>query len=126
MMVLDGMYNHAAVANNAQTFSGSASSVALRPPGAPMLALPAPPGGSGAAVGADPFAASELVPPPTYVQMSDMQTKQQLLTQEQQVWRQYGNNGMRQGALAMLEQRPRQNQQSLPHMGHNHAGYRTS
>ncbi|CAD6333759.1 unnamed protein product [Miscanthus lutarioriparius] len=126
MMVLDGMYNHAAVANNAQTFSGSASSVALRPPGAPMLALPAPPGGSGAAVGADPFAASALVPPPTYVQMSDMQTKQQLLTQEQQMWRQYGNNGMNQGALAMLEQRPNQNQQFLPHMGHNYAGYRTS
>jgi len=126
MMVLDGMYNHAAVANNAQTFSGSASSVAMRPPGAPMLALPAPPGGSSAAVGADPFAASALVPPPTYVQMSDMQTKQQLLTQEQQMWRQYGNKGMNQGALAMLEQRPNQNRQFLPHMGHNYAGYRTS
>lgn len=128
MMVLDGMYNHAAVAGNAQTSSGSASSVALRPPGAaPMLALPAPPGGgSSAAVGVDPFAASALVPPPTYVQMSDLQTKQQLLTQEQQMWRQYGQNGMRQGALAMLEQRPNQNQQFLPHMGHNHAGYRTS
>jgi hypothetical protein len=128
MMVLDGMYNHAAVASNAQTFSGSASSVALRPPGAPpMLALPAPPaGGSSAAVGADPFAASALVPPPTYVQMSDMQTKQQLLTQEQQMWRQYGNNGMNQGALAMLQQRPNQNQQFLPHTGHNYSGYRTS
>jgi hypothetical protein len=105
MMVLDGMYNHAAVAN-AQVFSGSASSVALRPPGTPMLALPAPPGMCSVAAG-DPFAASMAVPPPTYVQMSDMQMKQQLLTEEQLVWQRYGKNGMQgQGALSMLEQRP--------------------
>ncbi|XP_025806085.1 putative clathrin assembly protein At4g02650 [Panicum hallii] len=116
MLVLDGMYSHAtanAAVASAQTFSGSASSVALRPPGAPMLALPAPPG----AIGADPFAASALLPPPTYVQMSDMHTKQQLLTQEQIVWQQYGKNGMQgQGPLAMLEQRPQQQlqQQILP------------
>ncbi|KAM0856285.1 hypothetical protein ACQ4PT_049221 [Festuca glaucescens] len=106
MMVLDGMYNHATAAN-AQVFSGSASSVALRPPGTPMLALPAPPGMSSAAAGADPFAASMAVPPPTYVQMSDMQMKQQLLTEEQMVWQRYGKNGMQgQRALSMLEQRP--------------------
>ncbi|PWZ04642.1 putative clathrin assembly protein [Zea mays] len=124
MLVLDGMYNHAAAATNAQTtFSGSASSVALQPPPGPhMLALPAPTGGGSAVAGADPFAASALVPPPTYVQMSDMQTKRQLLTQEQQMWRQYGKNGMQQGALAM----PNQNQQFLPHVGHNYAGYRTT
>ncbi|XP_062231428.1 putative clathrin assembly protein At1g03050 [Phragmites australis] len=129
MMVLDGMYSHATVANT-QTFSGSASSVAMRPPGAPMLALPAPRGASNAEAGADPFAASSLVPPPTYVQMSDMQTKQQLLTKEQMVWQQYGKNGMQgQGALAMLEQRPHQQQLLLPHGhgGYNYAGYhRTS
>ncbi|KAG2619162.1 putative clathrin assembly protein At1g03050 [Panicum virgatum] len=128
MMVLDGMYSHAtanAAVASAQTFSGSASSVAVRPPGAPMLALPAPPGAVGAAAGADPFAASALVPPPTYVQMSDMHTKQQLLTQEQIVWQQYGKNGMQgQGALAMLEQRPQQQQQQiLPHGGYNYPGY---
>jgi hypothetical protein len=97
MMVLDGMYGHAmanATVASAQAFSGSASSVAMRPPGAPMLALPAPPGDSGAVIGADPFAASALVPPPTYVQMSDLQTKQQLLTREQMVWQRYGKNGM--------------------------------
>ncbi|XP_047094990.1 putative clathrin assembly protein At4g02650 [Lolium rigidum] len=106
MMVLDGMYNHATAAN-AQVFSGSASSVALRPPGTPMLALPAPPGMWSVAAGADPFAASMVVPPPTYVQMSDMQMKQQLLTEEQMVWQRYGKNGMQgQGALSMLEQRP--------------------
>ncbi|KAE8814538.1 putative clathrin assembly protein [Hordeum vulgare] len=108
MMVLDGMYNHATAAN-AQVFSGSASSVALRPPGAPMLALPAPPGMCSLAPGADPFAASMVVPPPTYVQMSDMQTKQQLLTEEKMVWQQYDKNGMQgQGGLTMLEQRPQQ------------------
>ncbi|XP_047094975.1 putative clathrin assembly protein At4g02650 [Lolium rigidum] len=105
MMVLDGMYNHATAAN-AQVFSGSASSVALRPPSAHMLALPAPPGMWSVAAGADPFAAS-VVPPPTYVQMSDLQMKQQLLTEEQMVWQRYGKNGMQgQGALSMLEQRP--------------------
>ncbi|CAN6337546.1 unnamed protein product [Urochloa humidicola] len=124
MMVLDGMYSHAAAAGT-QAFSGSASSVALRPPaGAPMLALPAPPGasGGGAAAGVDPFAASALVPPPTYVQMSDMQTKQQHLTQEQIVWQQYGRNGMQgQGSLAMLEQRPqKQQQQIFPSGGYNY------
>jgi hypothetical protein len=96
-MVLDGMYGHAmanATVASAQAFSGSASSVAMRPPGAPMLALPAPPGDCGAVIGADPFAASALVPPPTYVQMSDLQTKQQLLTREQMVWQRYGKNGM--------------------------------
>jgi hypothetical protein len=128
MMMLDGMYSHAkanAGAADALTFSGSASSVALRPPGAPMLALPAPPGASGAAAGVDPFAASVLVPPPTYVQMSDMQTKQQFLTQEQVVWQQYGKNGMQgQGALAMLEQRPQQQQQQTqPHGGYNYPVY---
>ncbi|KAF8779452.1 hypothetical protein HU200_002726 [Digitaria exilis] len=125
MLVLDGMYTHAhaAVVASAQTtFSGSASSVASRPPGAAMLALPAPPG-SDVAAGADPFAASALVPPPTYVQMSDMQTKQQLLTQEQIVWQQYGRNGMQgQGGLGILEQRPQQ-QQMLPHGGYNYPGY---
>ncbi|CAL4900870.1 unnamed protein product [Urochloa decumbens] len=126
MMVLDGMYSHAAAAAaGTQAFSGSASSVALRPPaGAPMLALSAPPGASSAAaVGADPFAASALVPPPTYVQMSDMQAKQQHLTQEQIVWQHYGRNGMQgQGSLAMLEQQRPQQQQVLPHGAYNYPG----
>ncbi|KAL6610251.1 hypothetical protein ACP70R_040220 [Stipagrostis hirtigluma subsp. patula] len=131
MMMLNGMYGHAtanATAASNQTFSGSASSVAMRPPGAPMLALPAPPGAVAAAAGADPFAASMVVPPPTYVQMSDIQTKQQLLTQEQIVWQQYGKNGMQgPGALAMLEQRPHQQQQLLPQGAYNYAAYhRTS
>ncbi|GJN14462.1 hypothetical protein PR202_gb01294 [Eleusine coracana subsp. coracana] len=119
-MVLDGMYGHAtanATVASAQAFSGSASSVAMRPPGAPMLALP---GASGVAIGADPFAASAVVPPPMYVQMSDLQTKQQLLREEQMVWQRYGKNGMQgPGALAMLQQRPHHHQQ-MPHGGHNY------
>ncbi|GJM88643.1 hypothetical protein PR202_ga04728 [Eleusine coracana subsp. coracana] len=117
------MYGHAtanAAVATAQAFSGSASSVAMRPPGAPMLALPGPPGSSGAVIGADPFAASAVVPPPMYVQMSDLQTKQQLLTEEQMVWQRYGRNGMQgPGALATLEQRPHHHQQ-MPHGGQNH------
>ncbi|KAB8099512.1 hypothetical protein EE612_029621 [Oryza sativa] len=132
MLVLDGMYSQAAAAStaaNAQAFSGSASSVAMRPPGAPMLALPAPPGTSGAS--GDPFAASMAVAPPAYVQMSDMETKQHQLVEEQMVWQQYGKNGMSgQGALAMLEQqRPPQQQmqmQMLPNGGYNYAGYHRS
>ncbi|KAH7300808.1 hypothetical protein KP509_24G079400 [Ceratopteris richardii] len=38
---------------------------------------------------ADPFAASANVPPPPYVQMSDLRSKQQLLVREQQQWFQY-------------------------------------
>uniref|UniRef100_A0A0D3G7V7 ENTH domain-containing protein n=1 Tax=Oryza barthii TaxID=65489 RepID=A0A0D3G7V7_9ORYZ len=97
--------------------------------GAPMLALPAPPGTSGAS--GDPFAASMAVAPPAYVQMSDMETKQHQLVEEQMVWQQYGKNGMSgQGALAMLEQqRPPQQQmqmQMLPNGGYNYAGYHRS
>ncbi|EEE63786.1 hypothetical protein OsJ_18609 [Oryza sativa Japonica Group] len=119
----------ASTAANAQAFSGSASSVAMRPPGAPMLAMGAPPGTSGAS--GDPFAASMAVAPPAYVQMSDMETKQHQLVEEQMVWQQYGKNGMSgQGALAMLEQqRPPQQQmqmQMLPNGGYNYAGYHRS
>ncbi|KAJ0437938.1 putative ANTH domain, ENTH domain, ANTH domain superfamily protein [Helianthus annuus] len=55
--------------------------------------LPAP-DGSVQTVGGDPFAASLSVPPPSYVQMADMEKKQQLLVQEQMVWQQYARSGM--------------------------------
>ncbi|MED6160847.1 hypothetical protein PIB30_055112 [Stylosanthes scabra] len=42
----------------------------------------------------DPFAASLAVPPPSYVQIADMERKQHLLVQEQQLWQQYGRDGM--------------------------------
>ncbi|KAK3162643.1 hypothetical protein QOZ80_1BG0091910 [Eleusine coracana subsp. coracana] len=72
-----------ATATNEPVFAGSASSVAL-------LALPPPPGADAAAAKADPFAASLAVPPPTYVQMVDLQTRQRLLVEEQMAWQQCG------------------------------------
>ncbi|XP_062208685.1 putative clathrin assembly protein At4g02650 [Phragmites australis] len=68
----------------------SSSSAATRPPGATALALPPPPGASSAAAAwADPFAASLAMPAPTYVQMTDLQTRQRLLVEEQMAWQQY-------------------------------------
>ncbi|MCO5575442.1 hypothetical protein L7F22_029243 [Adiantum nelumboides] len=82
--------------------SGSASSVAM--PGRPQtnfLALPAPPAAA-TALSEDPFAASMSVPPPAYVQMSEVRQKQQLLMQEQQQWIQY-QQAMMQGHIGMMK-----------------------
>lgn len=92
--VLDDMCNHAtanATVTNARAFAGSASSLAAQPLGATVLALPPPPGASTTTAGgrADPFAASLAVPPPIRVQMTDLQTRQRLLVQEQNAWHQY-------------------------------------
>ncbi|RLN24235.1 hypothetical protein C2845_PM07G30530 [Panicum miliaceum] len=91
--VLDAMYSHAAdnaTVTNSRAFAGSASSVATQPLGATALALPPPPGVNAAAcTRTDPFAASLAVPPPTYVQMTDLRTRQRLLVQEQNAWQQY-------------------------------------
>ncbi|GKE08186.1 hypothetical protein Tco_1411737, partial [Tanacetum coccineum] len=47
--------------------------------------------------------ASLTVPPLAYVQIADMERKQNLLMHEQQVWQQYGSNGMQgQGAFAKI------------------------
>ena len=88
-LLLGGMYDHGSVMQQvaAQAASGSASSVALLPLGrqvAPVLMLPGPDGSTVRQVaGGDPFAASLAVPPPSYVQMAEMERKQQLLVQEQ-------------------------------------------
>ncbi|KAG5226083.1 clathrin assembly protein [Salix suchowensis] len=42
----------------------------------------------------DPFAASLTVPPPSYVQIAEMERKQRLLVNEQQLWQHYGRDGM--------------------------------
>ena len=74
--------------------------MALLPPGGrqvapPVLMLPGPDGSTVRQVaGGDPFAASLAVPPPSYVQMAEMERKQQLLVQEQQMWAQYRHGGM--------------------------------
>ncbi|GFY80901.1 ENTH/ANTH/VHS superfamily protein [Actinidia rufa] len=91
--------------SNSQLTSGSASSVAL--PGAgrsatPILALPAPDGTVQNLGNQDPFAASLVVPPPAYVQIADMEKKQHLLVQEQQLWQQYGSSGM-QGQVGLAK-----------------------
>ncbi|KAK1417638.1 hypothetical protein QVD17_26768 [Tagetes erecta] len=88
-LLLDEMYQQGATQaaiNSGMMTTGSASSVASGSSG--MLALlPGP--------GEDPFAASNAVPPPLYVQMSDIEKKQRLLSEEQMMWQQYqGQVGM--------------------------------
>lgn len=107
-LLLNGMYDQGTVrqhVSTSQLSGGSASSVALPGLGkstTPVLALPAP-DGTVQTVGQDPFAASLSIPPPSYVQMSDMEKKQQLLVQEQQLWQQYASNGMQgQASLAKI------------------------
>jgi hypothetical protein len=107
-LLLNGMYDQGVVRQHvsAQVTTGSASSVALPAPGqkTQMLALPAP-DGSMQTVGGDPFAASLAVPPPSYVQMADLEKKQQLLSQEQIMWQQYQRDGMQgQSSLNKLDQ----------------------
>ncbi|WCJ30029.1 ENTH/ANTH/VHS superfamily protein [Euphorbia peplus] len=107
-LLLNGMYDQATVrqhVNTTQLSGGSASSVALPGSGntgAPVLALPAPDGTVQPVGNQDPFAASLAIAPPSYVQMADMERKQHLLVQEQQLWQQYGSNGM-QGQLGLAK-----------------------
>ncbi|VAH89356.1 unnamed protein product [Triticum turgidum subsp. durum] len=106
-LLLNGMYDQGVVRQhvNAQATSGSSSSVALPAPGqkTQMLALPAP-DGSMQNVGGDPFAASLTFAPPSYVQMAEMEKKQQFLTQEQMMWQQYQRDGMQgPSSLAKLD-----------------------
>ncbi|XP_057416473.1 putative clathrin assembly protein At2g25430 [Lotus japonicus] len=99
-LLLNGMYDQGAVRQHVSTTQlsgGSASSVALPGIGksaTPVLALPAPDGTMQAVGSQDPFAASLSVPPPSYVQIAEMERKQHLLVQEQQLWQQYGSEGM--------------------------------
>jgi hypothetical protein len=106
-LLLNGMYDQGVVRHhvNAQATTGSSSSVALPAPGqkTQMLALPAP-DGSMQKVGGDPFAASLTFAPPSYVQMAEMEKKQQFLTQEQMMWQQYQRDGMQgPSSLAKLD-----------------------
>ncbi|CAN6475881.1 unnamed protein product [Victoria cruziana] len=109
--LLDGLYDgHLANAALSQVgHAGSASSMAMFPPQPGLLALPAPPnnggGGGGGGINCimnDPFAASTMVAPPPYVQISDMEKKQGYMIQEQQMWNQYAKDGM-QGQLALTQ-----------------------
>ncbi|XP_050209410.1 putative clathrin assembly protein At2g25430 [Mercurialis annua] len=99
-LLLNGMYDQGVVRQhvNATQFScGSASSVALALSGkstTPVLALPSADGTFQPVGNQDPFAASLAIPPPSYVQMADMERKQHLVVQEEQLWQQYGKDGM--------------------------------
>eukprot|EP00250_Pteridium_aquilinum_P011792 c20307_g1_i1 orf=696-2603(+) len=104
-LLLESLYDQGADRQkmlSATAPSGSASSVAM--PGRPQtnfLALPAPPAAA-TALSEDPFAASTIVPPPAYVQMSEMRQKQQMLVQEQQQWLQYQQGNM-QGHIGLMK-----------------------
>ncbi|KAH6823369.1 ENTH/ANTH/VHS superfamily protein [Perilla frutescens var. hirtella] len=126
-LILDGMYQQGAmaqaVASSGLIATGSSSSVALGSAGRPaMLALPAPPSAEGGATtsseNSDPFAASLAIPPPPYVQMSEMEKKQKFLIQEQAMWQQYRIDGM-QGQVGLFKA----NQNSNPY---NTGGYGTT
>ncbi|XP_075509799.1 putative clathrin assembly protein At2g25430 [Primulina tabacum] len=104
-LLLSGMYDQGATrqqTNYSEMSVGSSSSVALpqTSKNMPVLALPAPDGTVQPVGQQDPFAASLCVPPPSYVQIADIEKKQLLLTQEQRLWQQYANNGM-QGQMAL-------------------------
>lgn len=91
-LLLNGMYDQGA-ARTTELRGGSASSVALPMPSSGksttwVLALPEAEGNQ------DPFAASLVIAPPSYVQMADMENKQHLLLQEQLLWQHYGRDGM--------------------------------
>ncbi|CAM8950056.1 hypothetical protein QQ045_018117 [Rhodiola kirilowii] len=120
-LLLNGMYDQGIVrqhVSTAQLTGGSASSVALPGPksSTPVLALPAP-DGTIQTIGQDPFEASLTIPPPSYVQMADMEKKQVFLTQEQLLWQQYAREGMQgPGTLAKLSGQTYYGQAPLPMM----------
>lgn len=98
-LLLDGMYEQGAVRQHvaSKNDGGSSSSVALPLPGggkSQVLALPAPDGTVKTIGNEDPFMASLSVPAPSYVQMAEIEKKQQLVVQEQLMWQQYERNGM--------------------------------
>ncbi|CAH9079685.1 unnamed protein product [Cuscuta europaea] len=80
-LLLDGLYQQGSI-------NGAATSV-LATGSASSVAAPAAPQGY-----ADPFAASLSIPPPPYVQMSEMEKKQRLLVEEKLLWQQYARDGM--------------------------------
>ncbi|CAK9329629.1 unnamed protein product [Citrullus colocynthis] len=93
-VLLNGMYDQEMVRRhfNVEQFRGSSSCVAVALQGQGNAA--APDGMVEPIRYRDPFAASLMVPPPLYVQIAEMEKKQQLLMQEQLLWKQYGRDGM--------------------------------
>ncbi|KAJ0969440.1 hypothetical protein J5N97_022317 [Dioscorea zingiberensis] len=114
MLLLDGLYSQSdQMIMRRLVVDGSASSVVM--PAVPAtLALPAPPGAL--RVDEDPFAASLAVPPPAYVQISEMEKKQQLMAEEQRLWQQYAKEGM-QGKLGIVNFKPNNNPSQQQYTG---------
>jgi len=126
-LLLNGMYDQGIVRQHVSGQAGSvgsASSVALPGPAQAknqILALPAP-DGSVQTVGGDPFAASLSVPPPAFVQMAEVEKKQQLLMQEQLMWQQYQQTGM-QGQVSLNKLSNNGYGYGMPMGGYNLGGY---
>lgn len=93
MLLLNGMYQHSHASTPAAICTGSASSVAF-PTTTVQQGILALPASTGARIGGDPFAASAAIPPPAYVQMSEMKKMQRLLVEEKLMWEQYARDGM--------------------------------
>ncbi|KAK4351424.1 hypothetical protein RND71_030737 [Anisodus tanguticus] len=84
-LLLNGMYDQSVIRQHVATAQSSGGSASIQ------------------IVVQDPFAASLTVPPPSYVQMADLQKKEQLLVQEQMVCQQYTRDGMQgQTSLAKI------------------------
>nr|XP_027187207.1 putative clathrin assembly protein At1g03050 [Cicer arietinum] len=105
-LLLDSMYKQSSTNASMQGISGygSASSFAKRSEA--MLALPAPQSSrsSSSLETEDPFAASRVVAPPAYVQMSEIEKKQRLLAEEQAMWQQYARSGSMNGQVSFTTQ----------------------
>ncbi|XP_073034709.1 probable clathrin assembly protein At4g32285 [Primulina eburnea] len=126
-LLLSGMYDQGAIrqqTNNSEMSVGSSSSVALplTSKHMPVLALPAPDGTLQPVGQQDPFAASLCVPPPSYVQIADMEKKQVLLTQEQRLWQQYASNGM-QGQMVLANIAGTASYYGTPQAGYYYSPY---
>ncbi|KAK2352596.1 putative clathrin assembly protein [Trifolium repens] len=69
-----------------------------------MLALPAPTSSRNGFE--DPFAASLVVAPPAYVQMTEIEKRQRLLAEEQAMWQQFATSGMQGHVGFTTQQQP--------------------
>ncbi|KAK2405928.1 putative clathrin assembly protein [Trifolium repens] len=91
-LLLDSMYQHAPT--SMQGVNGYRT----------MLALPAPTTSRNGFE--DPFAASLVVAPPAYVQMTEIEKRQRLLAEEQAMWQQFATSGMQGHVGFTTQQQP--------------------
>ncbi|CAO2840750.1 unnamed protein product [Amaranthus hypochondriacus] len=102
--LLDGLYDQTGIN---QLSSGSVSSFVSPWLDEENVVLSLPSNeGSVETVTQDPFAASLAVPPPTYVQLAELEKQQHLLVQEQQLWQEYVTNGMQDQVKLLVHNGP--------------------